>query len=238
MSSANPLLGAPRIHGELLKLGIEISQATVANYMVRRQGHLRRPGGASCALRPKALPPSICLYVIVILRHLAGKSCTRQSPASHRGLALAPGSGSVPVGHCSALSAARPRRVVRIAFLQPRRGDGNHRDRHGSALALQNGCVERGIGSIRNECLDHNVATNILRRREVWSCARVDPVSGERVVVNTFPVDSHPEFGGRGKETGVGVNALRFHNASRAALRSAGQDSFPGQGSRGAVSLV
>jgi putative transposase len=35
---ANPLWGAPRIHGELLKLGIEISQATVAKYMVRRRG--------------------------------------------------------------------------------------------------------------------------------------------------------------------------------------------------------
>ena len=35
MSLANPLWGAPRIHGELLKLGIEISQATVAKYMVR-----------------------------------------------------------------------------------------------------------------------------------------------------------------------------------------------------------
>lgn len=33
MSTANPLWGAPRIHGELLKLGIEISQATVAKYM-------------------------------------------------------------------------------------------------------------------------------------------------------------------------------------------------------------
>ena len=32
---ANPLWGAPRIHGELLKLGIEVSQATVAKYMVR-----------------------------------------------------------------------------------------------------------------------------------------------------------------------------------------------------------
>jgi hypothetical protein len=38
MSSANPLWGAPRIHGELLKLGIEISQATVAKYMLRRRG--------------------------------------------------------------------------------------------------------------------------------------------------------------------------------------------------------
>ena len=36
MSKANPLWGAPRIHGELLKLGIEISQATVAKYMWRQ----------------------------------------------------------------------------------------------------------------------------------------------------------------------------------------------------------
>jgi hypothetical protein len=36
MCLANPLWGAPRIHGELLKLGIKISQATVAKYMLRR----------------------------------------------------------------------------------------------------------------------------------------------------------------------------------------------------------
>jgi hypothetical protein len=39
MSQANPLWGAPRIHGELQKLGIALSQSTVAKYMVRR----RRP---------------------------------------------------------------------------------------------------------------------------------------------------------------------------------------------------
>src|SRR6267154_4511472 len=33
MSIANPLWGTPRIHGELLKLGIEVSQATVGRYM-------------------------------------------------------------------------------------------------------------------------------------------------------------------------------------------------------------
>ncbi len=38
--SRNPLWGAPRIHGELLKPGEEISEATVAKYMKRR-----RPGG-------------------------------------------------------------------------------------------------------------------------------------------------------------------------------------------------
>ena len=35
MSYANPLWGAPRIHGELLKLGLTVSQATVSKYMVR-----------------------------------------------------------------------------------------------------------------------------------------------------------------------------------------------------------
>ena len=37
MSKANPLWGAPRIHGELLKLGIQVSQATIAKYMVHRK---------------------------------------------------------------------------------------------------------------------------------------------------------------------------------------------------------
>jgi hypothetical protein len=33
MSLANPLWGAPRIHGELLKLGVDVSQATVGRYL-------------------------------------------------------------------------------------------------------------------------------------------------------------------------------------------------------------
>src|SRR6266850_588562 len=37
VSLANPRWGAPRIHGELLKLGFELSEATVAKYMVRQQ---------------------------------------------------------------------------------------------------------------------------------------------------------------------------------------------------------
>jgi hypothetical protein len=37
MSLANPLWGAPRIHGELLKLGIEIGQTSVAKYMARHR---------------------------------------------------------------------------------------------------------------------------------------------------------------------------------------------------------
>jgi hypothetical protein len=36
MSIENPLWGAPRIHSELLKLGIEVAQSSVAKYMVKR----------------------------------------------------------------------------------------------------------------------------------------------------------------------------------------------------------
>jgi putative transposase len=36
LSITNPLWGAPRIHGELLKLGIDVSQATVGRYLPRR----------------------------------------------------------------------------------------------------------------------------------------------------------------------------------------------------------
>jgi hypothetical protein len=38
MSLANPLWGALRIHGELLKLGIDVGQTSVAKYMARRRG--------------------------------------------------------------------------------------------------------------------------------------------------------------------------------------------------------
>jgi hypothetical protein len=52
MNRANWLWGAPRIHGELLKLGIEVAQSTVAKYMVKRPG---RPGqGWTAFLRSHA----------------------------------------------------------------------------------------------------------------------------------------------------------------------------------------
>jgi hypothetical protein len=79
MSLANPLWGAPRIHGELLKLGIDVGQTTVAKYMVKR----RRPPsqGWKTFLRNHAdaiasmdmfVVPTISfrlLYGLVILHH-------------------------------------------------------------------------------------------------------------------------------------------------------------------------
>jgi len=49
MSIADPLWGAPRIHGELLKRGIEIGQTSVAKYMARRRGPPSQGGRRSFA---------------------------------------------------------------------------------------------------------------------------------------------------------------------------------------------
>jgi hypothetical protein len=43
MKRANPLWGAPRIHGELLKLGIEVSERTLSRWLPR----LRKPPSQS-----------------------------------------------------------------------------------------------------------------------------------------------------------------------------------------------
>src|SRR5450631_1323340 len=52
MSLANPLWGAPRIHGELLKLGIEIGQTSVAKYMARHRRPHPKDGRHSFAITP------------------------------------------------------------------------------------------------------------------------------------------------------------------------------------------
>jgi hypothetical protein len=79
MSRANPLWGAPHIHGELLKLGFEVAQSTVARYMCR---HSRPPSqGWRTFLSNHAdgiaavdlfVLPTIAfriLYCLVIIRH-------------------------------------------------------------------------------------------------------------------------------------------------------------------------
>src|SRR5260370_14806053 len=58
MSRANALWGAPRIHGELLKLGFEVAQSTVARYMCR---HSRPPSQGSRTFpvnHPDAITPT------------------------------------------------------------------------------------------------------------------------------------------------------------------------------------
>src|SRR5260370_17748229 len=57
MSSANRLWGAPQIHGELLKLDIAITQATLAKYMVRRRATPSPPCPSFLLNHPPHTPP-------------------------------------------------------------------------------------------------------------------------------------------------------------------------------------
>ena len=63
ISRDNPLWGAPRIHGELVKLGIDIAQSTVAKYMSRRHGP-RSPGWQAFLRNHTAHIAGIDLFVV------------------------------------------------------------------------------------------------------------------------------------------------------------------------------
>src|SRR6202789_4385708 len=60
MSVENPLWGAPRIHGELLKLGFEVAQSSVAKYMVKRQGPPSQGWRTFLFNQRRTLPPWTC----------------------------------------------------------------------------------------------------------------------------------------------------------------------------------
>jgi transposase InsO family protein len=180
MSSANPMWGAPRIHGELLKLGIEISQATVAKYMVRRRGtpsptwrsflQNHAEGIAAIDMFVVASASFRLLYVMIILAHDRRK-IMRTAVTEHP-------------------TAAWLSRQVTEAFPWDTAPRYLLRDRDASygsefrsrveAMGItevitaprspwQNAYVERVIGSIRRECLDHIVIFNERHLRRVLS---------------------------------------------------------------------
>ena len=62
MSFENPLWGATKIHGELLKLGFEVAQSTVSIYMVPRRDRPCRPGRLFFAIIWRGLRRLICLW--------------------------------------------------------------------------------------------------------------------------------------------------------------------------------
>ena len=168
MTRDNPLWGAPRIHGELLKLGIDIAQSTVAKYMVQR----RRPPspGWRAFLRNHAahiaavdlfVVPTIgfkLLYGLVILRleqrRLVWTNVTANPTAEWIARQI---TEAFPWDEA-------PRYLIRdrdtsygMAVTQRLRVMGI-RDRPITPRSpWQNGHVERLIGSIRRECLDHVV---------------------------------------------------------------------------------
>jgi transposase InsO family protein len=166
ISMANPLWGAPRIHGELLKLGIDVGQTCVAKYMARR----RRPpsqgwrtfllnhadGIASIDLFVVPTISFKLLYGLLILRHdrrrilLLGVTTSPTAEWIARQLSDACGWEPVPDylirDHDRVYGEAFTRRIRAMGI----------RDRPTAPRSpWQNGYAERLIGSIRRECLDH-----------------------------------------------------------------------------------
>ena len=171
MSLANTLWGVPRIHGELLKLGIEVSQATVAKYMVRT----RKPPSqtwrsflnnhaSQLASTDFFVVPTLTfrlLYVFIVLAHQRRRvihfnvTAHPSSEWTARQIAEAFPWDSAPrylLHDRDSIYAGRfPDQVremgMREVLTAPR-------------SPWQSPYVERVIGSIRRECLDHVIVFN------------------------------------------------------------------------------
>jgi len=168
MGRANPLWGAPRIHGELLKLGFEVAQSTVARYTCRRprapsQGwrtFLSNHVDGIAAVDLFVLPTITfqTLYCLVILRH------GRRVWVSF-GVTANPTAEWISRQITEAFPWDRaPSYLIRdrdtsywSVFVRRLRAMGI-RDRPIACRSpWQNAYVERLIGSIRRECLDHMI---------------------------------------------------------------------------------
>ena len=166
MSIANPLWGAPRIHGELLMLGIDVGQTTVAKYMARgrrppSQGwktflHNHADGIASMDLLVVPTISFRLLYGFLLLQHgrreilWFGATAHPSAEWIARQLTEAFGWKQTPryIVH------DRDRAFGRVVIRRLRAM--GIRDRSTAPRSpWQNGYCERLIGSIRRDCLDH-----------------------------------------------------------------------------------
>jgi transposase InsO family protein len=166
MSKENPLWGAPRIHGELLKLGFEIAESTVSKYMIRHRGppsqtwrtFLRNHADAIAAIDLCVVPTVTfeCLFAFLVVGHgrrqLLWFAVTRHPTAEWLAQQIV-----------EAFSwDAAPTYLVRDndgaygqAFTSRLQAMGI-RDRPISPRSpWQNPYVERLIGTLRRDCLDH-----------------------------------------------------------------------------------
>lgn len=180
LSLANPLWGAPRIHGELLKLGIEVSQATVGRYMPWRPKapsptwraflHNHMHDVAAVDMFVVATATFRLLYALIVLSHERRRVIhfdVTQYPTQDwlaRQMAEAFPWDMVPrylVRDRDASYGPVFRNRVRVMGIKevvtaPR-------------SPWQNAYVERLIGSVRRECLDHIIIFNEHHLRRVLS---------------------------------------------------------------------
>ena len=181
MSLANPLWGAPRVHGELLKLGIDVGQTSVAKYMVRTR---RSPSqGWKTFLRNHAdgiaamdlfVVPTISfrlLYGLLIMGH-------GRRQILWLGVTAHPTAEWIANQLTQAYGWERtPRYLIRdrnscygSVFTRRLRSLGIRDHPTSPRSPWQNGHAERLIGSIRRECLDHVVVFGERHLRHVLSC--------------------------------------------------------------------
>src|ERR1700730_13607467 len=166
MSTENLLWGAPRIHGELLKVGFEVAQSSVAKYMVKRRG----PPSQGWKTFLRNHPPDIAaldlfvvptigfklLYGFVIVRlhrrDLVWINVTANPSAEWVARQITEafpwdGAPRYMIRDCDRIYGAVVTRRLRAMGI---------RDKPiAPASPWQNGYAERLIGSIRRECVDH-----------------------------------------------------------------------------------
>jgi transposase InsO family protein len=174
----NPLWGAPRIHGELLMLGIEVAESTVGRYMLRR----RRPpsqGWKTFVRNHAAWIASIDLFVVrtISFKLLYGLVMLRHT--RRRLVSIRVTNNPTAEWIAGQVTDAFPWDEAPLHLIRDRDGAFGpaytHRLRamrirdHPTAphSPWQNGHVERVIGSIRRESLDHLVVFDEAQLRRV-----------------------------------------------------------------------
>ena len=178
MSIANPLWGAPRIHGELLKLGIDIGQSSVAKYMARRRGspsqgwktflHNHTDGIAAMDLFVVPTISFRLLYGLLIMRHDRRQILWFGVTAHPTAEWIANQITEVCGWEQAPPYLIRDRDSAYGELLFRRLRSMGIRDRPTSPRSpWQNGYAERLIGSIRRECVDHIVVLGERHLRHV-----------------------------------------------------------------------
>jgi transposase InsO family protein len=171
MSIENPTWGAPRIHGELLMLGIDIAEPTVSKYMVRPRKppsqtwktFLRNHVDDMVSIDFFTVPTATfrILYVLVILSH-------GRRRIVHFNVTESPSSAWTARQLIEAFPwDTAPRYLLRdqdkifgLEFQRTVLNLGVEEIRISPHSPWQNPYVERVIGSIRRECLDHMIIFN------------------------------------------------------------------------------
>jgi transposase InsO family protein len=166
MSKENPLWGAPRIHGELLKLGFEVAESTVLKYMTRRRGppsqswrtFLRNHADAIAAIDLCVVPTLTFerLFAFLVLGHgrrqLLSFGVTRNPSAEWLGQQIVE---AFPWSTAPTYLVRDNDLAYGQAFQRRIRAMGIRDRPIAPRSPWQNPYAERLIGTLRRECLDH-----------------------------------------------------------------------------------